>query len=244
MPPKNGIAHIDIAFDFGGNPRTIHPTLIWDEENVVLVDAGFPGQLPLFREAIEKVGVAFDRLTRIIITHQDRDHIGGLSEIVHAAIQEIEVLAHGAEKPFIQGDEIFVKKPNEQRGTPPAILPFDRVQVTRVVSDGEELPYGGGITVIRTPGHTLGHICLYHNTSKTLISGDALNLVDGKLTGPNPVHTHDLPRAIESLKKLAEYDIERVICYHGGLLENDANWHIAQLYNAAIDSFSNEPREK
>jgi glyoxylase-like metal-dependent hydrolase (beta-lactamase superfamily II) len=105
------------------------------------------------------------------------------------------------------------------------------VQVNRVIADGEELPYGGGVTVIRTPGHTLGHICLYHAKSKTLVSGDALNLVDGQLTGPNPLHTHDLPRAVESLKKLAEYDIERVICYHGGVLDGEANVHIARLWS-------------
>jgi glyoxylase-like metal-dependent hydrolase (beta-lactamase superfamily II) len=156
------------------------------------------------------------------------------------------VLSHEAEKPFIQGDEIFVKKPSENKSavasSHQSIPPFERVQVTGVIADGEKLSYGGGVTVIRTPGHTLGHICLYHAASKTLVSGDALNLVDGQLSGPNPLHTHDLPRAVESLKKLAEYDIERVICYHGGLLEGEANWHIAQLINADNDDFTAEQR--
>jgi glyoxylase-like metal-dependent hydrolase (beta-lactamase superfamily II) len=244
MPSPHGIAALKITFDSGGNPRVIHPTLIWDEEDVVLVDAGFPGQLPLFREAIETLGIAFEKLNKIIITHQDRDHIGGLGEIIHALPHEVEVLSHGAEKPFIQGDETFVKKPSENKSatTSPhhSIPPFERVQVSRVIADGEELPYGGGVTVIHTPGHTLGHICLYHVASKTLVSGDAMNLVDGHLTGPNPLHTHDLPRAVESLKNLAEYDIERVICYHGGLLEGDANWHIAQLNNAGSNDCAGE----
>ena len=48
------------------------------------------------------------------------------------------------------------------------------VGVDRIVEDGEELPFCGGITVIHTPGHTPGHICLYIGQNKTLIAGDAL----------------------------------------------------------------------
>jgi hypothetical protein len=39
---------------------------------------------------------------------------------------------------------------------------------------------------------------------------------------------------------LAEYDIESVICYHGGLLDGEASWHIAQLNNADSDDFAGE----
>jgi len=50
------------------------------------------------------------------------------------------------------------------------------VEVDMVLTDGEELAYCGGIIVIHTPGHTPGHICLYHKESKTLIVGDGLNV--------------------------------------------------------------------
>jgi glyoxylase-like metal-dependent hydrolase (beta-lactamase superfamily II) len=98
-----------------------------------------------------------------------------------------------------------------------------------VLTDGEELPFGGGVTVIHTPGHTPGHICLYHAGTKTLITGDALNLVDGELTGPNPQFTHDLTTARSSLKKLARFDIDKVICYHGGVFLGNSNQRIAEL---------------
>ena len=58
----------------------IHPTLIWDDNTVVLVDAGFPGQLQQIREAMGSAGVPFDRLDKVIITHHDIDHIGSLPE--------------------------------------------------------------------------------------------------------------------------------------------------------------------
>jgi glyoxylase-like metal-dependent hydrolase (beta-lactamase superfamily II) len=61
-----------------------------------------------------------------------------------------------------------------------------KVNVDRTLKDGEELPYCGGISVIFTPGHTLGHICLYHKQSKTLIAGDILDIDGGKLVTAKP----------------------------------------------------------
>ena len=60
---------------------------------------------------------------------------------------------------------------------------------------------------------TPGHICLYLNQSKILITGDALIAVDGELQGPNLQATYDMNAALKSLKKFTQYDIETVICY-------------------------------
>jgi Metallo-beta-lactamase superfamily len=67
------------------------------------------------------------------------------------------------------------------------------------------------------PGHTPGHICLYHKETKTLIVGDAMNVIDGQLIGPNKqtMNEEDGRVAINSLKKFEEYDIENVISYQG-----------------------------
>jgi glyoxylase-like metal-dependent hydrolase (beta-lactamase superfamily II) len=232
MNKIKGIRHLEISFDFNGAARVINPTLLWDEDNVLLVDTGFPGQMPLLRAAIRKAGVPFSKLNKIIITHQDWDHIGALAEIITAMGSNIEVLAHKLEKPYIQGDEVFLKKSQSAADVlmpAPVIPPFPRTRVTRLVNDGEELSFCGGIVVIHVPGHTLGHICLYHKLSKTLICGDALNVVDGKLTGPNPQYTHDMAKAIESLKKLAQFDIRTIICYHGGAFSQDPNRWIGEI---------------
>jgi len=108
-----------------------------------------------------------------------------------------------------------------------------KASVDTAVADGEVLPYCGGITVIFTPGHTPGHICLYLNQSKTLITGDAFVAVDGEFRGPNPQATYDMDSALKSLKKLKHYDIETVICYHGGVYNDDANECLAELASAA-----------
>jgi len=120
--------------------------------------------------------------------------------------------------------------PEEQREIMKALFENPpRASVDETRADGEEVPYCGGITVIHTPGHTPGHICLYVKESKTLIVGDALNIMDGELVGPNPQNTQDMDSAIKSLKKFTRYDIENVICYHGGLYTKDPNQRIAEL---------------
>jgi glyoxylase-like metal-dependent hydrolase (beta-lactamase superfamily II) len=229
MVAAAGIEQLEVPFEFNGVLRVVAPTLIWDENDLLLVDAGFPGQAATIRREIERVGLPFHRLNNILVTHLDWDHIGGLADVVAAVGSPVQVLAHELEKPYIQGDELFVKNPQRLAGAGAALPKFSRTKVTRCVRDGEELPFGGGCVAIHLPGHTLGHIALYHRPSRTLVSGDALNVMDGTLSGPNPIYTHDMALATESLKKLAQYDIRRVICYHGGLFSDDVNRRIAEI---------------
>lgn len=241
-----GIATLDISATMMGRATVIYPTLLWDEERAVLVDTGYPGQMALFREAIERAGVPFQKLRTIIVTHQDIDHIGSLPDLLEEAPQPVEVLAHAVEKPFIQGEQRLLKFTPQAIAQAVAALPADMPEqarqafqarlenppsapVDRAVADGEELPYCGGITIIETPGHTPGHICLYHRPGKTLIAGDALRVADGQLLGPSPQATLDMPLAMQSLKRLARYDIETVICYHGGLYTGGANQRLTEL---------------
>ena len=57
MRIADGIEMLDISAMVLGKPNAIHPTLLWDDEIAVLVDASFPGQAASLREAIEKAGV-------------------------------------------------------------------------------------------------------------------------------------------------------------------------------------------
>jgi glyoxylase-like metal-dependent hydrolase (beta-lactamase superfamily II) len=246
MKAAEGVEMLEISATVMGKPDTIHPTLIWDRDTVILVDTGYPGQLPKIREAMEKAGVSFDKLSKVIISHQDLDHIGSLPVIVSESSQKVEVLANEAEKPYIQGEKRLLKikpeaiiqamaslppeVPEEWRTAFKAVLENPpKSNVDKTVADGEELPYCGGITVIGTPGHTPGHISLYHKQSRTLIAGDAMIVADGRLLGPDPQYTLDMNSAMKSLKKLTHYDIETVICYHGGFYKGNANRRIGEL---------------
>ena len=246
MRLADGVEVLELPMRSFRGQSIIYPTLTWDDDTVVLVDAGFPSQLQQIREGIVRAGVSFDRLNKVIITHQDIDHIGSLPDIIRESSHDIDVLCHEEEKPYIEGRKPLIKMnreriskmvgslPEEQRQQMEALFANPpKANVTMAVADGEFLPYCGGITVIFTPGHTPGHICLYLNQSKILVSGDALVAADGELQGPNPRSAYDIDTALKSLKKLTQYDIKTVICYHGGVYMDSANKRLAELATAA-----------
>lgn len=225
------------VLELGTEERRMHPTLVYDNENVILIDAGLPEQLEEICTEVDKVGMDFEKINKIIITHHDLDHIGSLAISIKNSPNKIEVLAHNDEKPYIEGDKTpikftqdrFLDIPEEKRQELLSQIRTLHTKIDRTIKDDDELPYCGGIKIIHTPGHTPGHICLYLKKYKTLVTGDALNVVDGELVGPKLEYTFDMNQAIESLKKLCKYDIDAVICYHGGLFTNNINKTIEQI---------------
>ncbi|RUS45607.1 MBL fold metallo-hydrolase [Cohnella sp. AR92] len=243
-----GIALLPISAPVLGRMDTVYPVVLWDEHNAVLVDTGYPGQLSQLRDALESVGVPHDKITRILVTHQDIDHIGNLQAWMEGSQVPIEVASHALEKPYIEGERRLLKFTDEaiasidrmpesvpeafRNGLKRLMLHPPKAPVKRVVAGGERLPWCGGLVAIDTPGHTPGHISLYHEPSRTLLAGDALVVLDGRLQGPDPATTLDLEMAHASIARFASFPIERVVCYHGGLFRDNVMERLAQLGSA------------
>lgn len=70
------------------------------------------------------------------------------------------------------------------------------------LSDGHRLAFDGfDLDVLHLPGHTAGHICMYHGESGILFSGDTLIL---HIT-PNPLIEPDPADPMERRRSLIEY---------------------------------------
>lgn len=227
-----------IDLDLG--PMTVHPTILFDQGSWTLVDTGMPGFAPMIRELAKQEGIGDLPLNTILLTHQDIDHIGGLPDF--QAVEAPTVYAHSDDEGAINGTQPMLKLTQErmagflQQMAEAVRLQFEqaylhpsRPNVDRKFTDRETLQIAGGLVVIHTPGHTPGHVSLYHQPSKTLIAGDAMISKDGELLGPNAANTPNMAQAIESLKKFQAYDIENVICYHGGLVQGSIQERIAKL---------------
>ncbi|MDA2381874.1 MBL fold metallo-hydrolase [Bacillus cereus] len=199
----------------------IHPILLWDDEMAVLIDTGFPGQIEDIQVEMEKVGVSFDKLKIVILTHQDIDHIGSLPELLQRCGSNIKVYAHELDKPYIEGDLPLLKDGNVENRP--------KGKVSDTVIDGQELPYCGGILILHTPGHTPGHISLFLKQSKILIAGDSMYSVNGILEGIHAPTTINIKEAQQSLKKYLNLHIESVVCYHGGLSKGNINVQLQNL---------------
>jgi glyoxylase-like metal-dependent hydrolase (beta-lactamase superfamily II) len=74
-----------------------------------------------------------------------------------------------------------------------------------------------------------GHISLYLKESKTLIAADALVVEGSELEIANPHFTLDLPLAIKSVEKLLNLEIDKIVCYHGGVVEDNIHQKISHL---------------
>lgn len=226
---QEGIATIDLIYHFKSRDFFSTPALLWDDKDVILCDTGLPGQLPQLQEGMVRAGIPFEKLTKIIISHQDVDHIGCLRAITDL-LPHVQVYAPEKEKKYITGEVPFFR-PLEHTTVnvkPENMADFERpltAKVDHTLHDAQTLPFCGGIQVIGAPGHSPDQIALYHVASKTLITNDVLASVLGKLTVP--FNTPDLEAAKASIRKLGEYDFDQILFYHGGLIKDNAR----QLYN-------------
>lgn len=232
---------LEVKFTNNGNDDTLYPVVLHDDHNMILIDCGYAGFMPLIEAAMNAKGLSLEDLTGIIITHHDIDHIGGLYEI-KAKFPDIKIYAPEAEAPYISGqakslrliqvENTYELLPENQKF---AALQFQEflktvrpVEVDITFSEGN-LKFLKGVEIIHTPGHMPGHISIYLKYDKTLIAADALVYENGELEIANPQYCLDLPQATESVKKLLQYDINEIICYHGGVVKHDIQSKLTTL---------------
>jgi len=226
----NEVVALEIKFDFAGSTNTIYPVILKDEKEMLLIDCGYPNFLPLIKHEAEKNGFDMNKLTKIIITHHDFDHMGSLAEFKRK-YPHIKVLSSLNEERYVSGKEkslrlqqaeaIYDRLPEEQkveaREFQALLESIENVPVDICLNHKDFFPWCGGIEIIETPGHMPGHISIYLRDSKTLVAGDALVVENDELVIANPQYTLNLEEAKKTVKNLLNYGIEKIICYHGGV---------------------------
>jgi len=236
MRVANGVYVLPIPRSPQEPESFLNLTLIVDEQNGnTLVDAGLPDQMEAISAALVEAGIGVRDLRRIIFTHQDLDHVGSGAALVRQS--GARVLAHPADVPYVEGSRRPLKPSPamlDQRPQMRKVLErLEPVGVDERIENGTRLDLAGGTKVISTAGHTPGHISLYLERSKVLIAGDALTAEKGSLNGPNPSMTLEMSTAIQSIRSLADLEIDTIVCYHGGVVSEDANGQLRRVIQEA-----------
>ncbi len=225
----NQIITLKIPYQFSEEIEFLYPVVLLDHKEMILVDCGYNGFMQVIEEALEEQGLTASKLTKIIITHHDHDHMGAL-----AALKEkypsIQIVASNIEAPYISGTEkslrlvqaeaAQVNLPEEQKSFGLAFCELLKgvipAAVDIKVKDGDFFDWCGGCKIVATPGHTPGHISLYLPEHNTIITGDGAVVEEGQLVVANPLYALNLMEAKQSLEKLLSYKGATFICYHGG----------------------------
>ena len=215
------------------NPQSndfVYPTVIKDGTNLTLIDTGYPKQIEYIKSALEKDGLDINNIKTIILTHQDIDHIGNVKDILNL-VPDIEIISYNEEEGYINGSKTPCKVEYMERNLDKmdengkklyhffkTFFENNKINVDKVVKNGDVISKGEDMQVIATPGHTPGHMCLYIEKYKLLIAGDLLCLKDGSITNCPKELNYNNDMYLQSVNKIRDLELEMIICFHGGLV--------------------------
>ena len=236
------IQTFEIRKFINGTEVVLYPTLIDIRGKKYLIDCGYEETFKEFVAGLAHLGVAITDLYAILISHDDIDHLGALT-LFKDKNPDLIVYSSSVEEPSVSGK---VKSERlQQAENSLATLPEEyktwalqfinqlkgikRINVDVVLEENDKIE--NEIDVIFTPGHTKGHISFYAPLDRTLIANDAIVIEEGNFEIANPAFTLDLKQAIQSVEKIKALAMEKMICYHGGVVENNISEKLDDLIN-------------
>ncbi|MEB7504897.1 MBL fold metallo-hydrolase [Arthrobacter koreensis] len=156
---------------------------------IVLIDTGMPDAFDAIAEAVDALGGTFADVRDIVLTHLHMDHVGSLFAVAEQA-PLASIYAGGADSPDIRSPRKI-----------------------HTLEEGDSVQ---DLQILATPGHTSGHVSVFHEGTGSLFIGDAAATSHGDVVRSPAAFTSDAARAEESLERIAALSPERMLFAHGG----------------------------
>ena len=213
--------------------KYLNSYVIRNAEKSLIIDTGLNRSecLEAMRAGLRRLDLDLKK-TDIFITHLHADHFGLVGKL---ATDASDVYFSRPEKELLESWEGFGAMiayagrngfpENELRAAldkhPGARFGSEWIPELNVLEDGDQIRVGDyNFTCVTTPGHTMGHTCLYEPSKKILVAGDHI-LID---ITPNIQCWSDeqnpLKLYLASLEKAAGLEIDLVLPGHRRLIED------------------------
>jgi glyoxylase-like metal-dependent hydrolase (beta-lactamase superfamily II) len=235
-----GVHRIELPLPF--ELERINLYVVALDRGYLLIDCGMdtPKSLAALEAGLREIGIGWRDLRMVLLTHMHPDHIGlsqrlrelsGAEFLMHEAEAEhLDSLEdEGRRLPYLHAAYTLGGVPADMQSCMDEAFSFLRqslhaVTPDRLLKGGERLPSAiGPLTVLLTPGHSPGHVCLYAEESKTLFSGDhILNDITPNIAW-HP-ERDALGDYLASLERIGELEIDRILPAHGDPFSGHRTW--------------------
>jgi glyoxylase-like metal-dependent hydrolase (beta-lactamase superfamily II) len=203
----------------------VNAYLVVGDDGLTLIDTGLRSAARSILRAIKQIGYSPKDLRRILITHCDGDHVGGvaaLKAMTTASVyaHPIEALAMSIGSPSREIDKSTLSGRLFRMFS--FMFRFQPAQADVLLEQNAATELPGGMRAILTIGHTPGHVSFYLPGARVLFGGDSLMVDGGKLCASHGPNTWDQAKADESARIQAALGAQ-VVCLGHGLITQQAS---------------------
>ena len=192
--------------------------LIEGDDELTLIDAGYPRKEAAVFAAIRGLGRSLDQLKHLVFTHGHPDHIGSAAAIVQET--RARTYMHPLDISMAESGGPFQPLKPAPGLLPPVLCRLffhpnelvEPVSIDQPLTDGELLPIAGGIEVIHTPGHCAGQVALLWHPGRMLFAGDVASNMMGL---GDPLGFENLEEGRASQRKLSSLSFDAAGFGHG-----------------------------
>ncbi len=178
-------------------PATHTNTFLIGSGEAILVEPASADEDELSRMVawVEEAGHRGVEPLAIVATHHHPDHVGGATALSRRL--GLPLWAHEGTAERLEGE-----------------VSFDRL-----LNDGETIELSGpremSLSVLHTPGHAPGHLCLFEPRSGAMVAGDMVAGVGSIIVEP---HDGDMTLYLASLRRMASLQPSMLLPAHGGVI--------------------------